>query len=72
MTPLAEQTAEADAAAKAAVADHPLVRALLEAFPGATIEAVRARQPVAAAEEGTESPEIENDTDSSDADDEEV
>ena len=38
---LAEQGNAADAARRAAAAVHPLVRAILEAFPGARIEAVR-------------------------------
>ncbi|MCC7273730.1 MAG: DNA polymerase III subunit gamma/tau [Alphaproteobacteria bacterium] len=38
---LREQQAEADAALRHALAQHPLVRAALDAFPGATIEAVR-------------------------------
>ncbi|HSU06068.1 MAG TPA: DNA polymerase III subunit gamma/tau [Acetobacteraceae bacterium] len=37
---LAEQGTAADATRRAAAADHPLVRAILEAFPGARIEAV--------------------------------
>jgi DNA polymerase III subunit gamma/tau len=37
---LAEQGAAADAARRASAADHPLVRAILEAFPGAQIDAV--------------------------------
>jgi len=37
---LAEQGAAADTARRAAAADHPLVRAILEQFPGARIEAV--------------------------------
>jgi DNA polymerase-3 subunit gamma/tau len=37
---LAEQGAAADAARRAAAAGHPLVRAILDAFPGARIEAV--------------------------------
>ena len=37
---LAEQGAAADAARRASAADHPLVRAILEAFPGARIDAV--------------------------------
>jgi DNA polymerase III subunit gamma/tau len=37
---LAEQGAQADAARRASAADHPLVRAILEAFPGARIDAV--------------------------------
>ena len=38
---LAEQGSEADRSRRAAAADHPLVQAILEAFPGARIEAVR-------------------------------
>jgi DNA polymerase-3 subunit gamma/tau len=37
---LAEQGAFADAARRVAAAEHPMVRAILEAFPGARIEAV--------------------------------
>jgi DNA polymerase-3 subunit gamma/tau len=38
---LAEQGSAADIARRASAAQHPLVRAILEAFPGARIEAVR-------------------------------
>jgi DNA polymerase-3 subunit gamma/tau len=38
---LAEQGDQADRGRRAAAADHPLVRAILENFPGARIEAVR-------------------------------
>jgi DNA polymerase-3 subunit gamma/tau len=38
---LAEQGSEADRGRRAAAAEHPLVRAILDAFPGARIEAVR-------------------------------
>jgi DNA polymerase-3 subunit gamma/tau len=37
---LAEQGSAADAARRSAAADHPLVRAILEAFPGARIDQV--------------------------------
>ncbi len=37
---LAEQGAAADAARRSAAAEHPLVRAILDAFPGARIETV--------------------------------
>ena len=37
---LAEQGNAADAKRRAAAADHPLVRAILDAFPGARIDAV--------------------------------
>jgi DNA polymerase III subunit gamma/tau len=37
---LADQGVAADAARRAAAADHPLVRAILDAFPGAHIDAV--------------------------------
>ncbi|MDE2582560.1 MAG: DNA polymerase III subunit gamma/tau, partial [Rhodospirillales bacterium] len=37
---LAEQGGAADAGRRAAAAEHPLVRAILEAFPGARIEGV--------------------------------
>jgi DNA polymerase-3 subunit gamma/tau len=37
---LAEQGAAADAARRASAADHPMVRAILEAFPGARIDSV--------------------------------
>jgi DNA polymerase-3 subunit gamma/tau len=39
---LAAQGGAAEATRRASAADHPLVRAILEAFPGARIEAVRA------------------------------
>ena len=38
---LAEQGSAADQVRRASAADHPLVRAILDAFPGARIEAVR-------------------------------
>jgi DNA polymerase-3 subunit gamma/tau len=38
---LAQQGSAADTARREVAADHPLVRAILEAFPGARIEAVR-------------------------------
>ncbi|MBV9248753.1 MAG: DNA polymerase III subunit gamma/tau, partial [Acetobacteraceae bacterium] len=38
---LAEQGTAADAARRASATDHPLVRAILEAFPGARIGSVR-------------------------------
>ncbi len=38
---LAEQGSAADQARHASAADHPLVRAIMDAFPGARIEAVR-------------------------------
>jgi DNA polymerase-3 subunit gamma/tau len=38
---LAEQGNAADSARRQAAADHPLVRAIMQAFPGARIEAVR-------------------------------
>jgi DNA polymerase-3 subunit gamma/tau len=38
---LAEQGEAADAARRSAAAEHPLVRAILAAFPGARLEAVR-------------------------------
>jgi DNA polymerase-3 subunit gamma/tau len=37
---LAEQGSAADAARRATAADHPLVRAILDAFPGARIDSV--------------------------------
>jgi DNA polymerase-3 subunit gamma/tau len=37
---LAEQGTAADAARRSAAADHPLVRAILDAFPGARIDTV--------------------------------
>jgi DNA polymerase-3 subunit gamma/tau len=40
---LAEQEAQRDSALRSEVAAHPLVRAVLDAFPGATIAAVRER-----------------------------
>ena len=41
---LAEQGRIQDAAARAQIARHPLVRAVLDVFPGATIEAVRRKE----------------------------
>jgi DNA polymerase-3 subunit gamma/tau len=38
---LAEQGRTADAARRAVAADHPMVRAILDAFPGARIDMVR-------------------------------
>ena len=38
---LAAQAATADAARRAAATDHPLVRAILDAFPGARIDSLR-------------------------------
>ncbi|MBL8805544.1 MAG: DNA polymerase III subunit gamma/tau [Rhodospirillales bacterium] len=46
---LAEQATNAREAKKRAAAEHPLVAAVLEAFPGATIEAVRGAENAAAA-----------------------
>jgi DNA polymerase-3 subunit gamma/tau len=44
--PTVQQQAAADAeAAKAKAADHPLVRSVMEAFPGASIAAVRSLAP---------------------------
>jgi DNA polymerase-3 subunit gamma/tau len=40
---LAEQGAAADTARRSAAADHPMVRAILDAFPGARIETVHDR-----------------------------
>jgi DNA polymerase-3 subunit gamma/tau len=53
---LAEQEAAALAARKAEAGTHPLVRAVLEAFPGATIEAVRGGAAEAAPEAEPEAP----------------
>jgi DNA polymerase-3 subunit gamma/tau len=44
---LAEQAAAIERAEKEAAAADPLVRAVLDTFPGATIEAVRPRPPAA-------------------------
>ena len=44
-TTLAEQDQEAEAATYREAAEHPVVRAALEAFPGASIEKVEARDP---------------------------
>ena len=38
---LSQQGAAADAARRGAAAEHPLVRAILDAFPGATLGTVR-------------------------------
>ena len=51
---LAEQEARRASALRNEVAAHPLVRAVLDTFPGATIAAVRER--VAAAEAGSDAP----------------
>ena len=40
---LGQRAADAEASRKAAVEQHPLVRAVLEAFPGASIQAVRSQ-----------------------------
>jgi DNA polymerase-3 subunit gamma/tau len=44
---LGQVAAEAEASRKAAIEQHPLVRAVLEAFPGAAIQAVRSQAPPA-------------------------
>jgi DNA polymerase-3 subunit gamma/tau len=54
---LATQQAERDSLLRNEVVAHPLVRAVLEAFPGATIASVRDR--VAAADPGADMPEAE-------------
>ena len=54
---LAEAKAQRDSAVRNEVAAHPLVRAVLETFPGATIAAVRER--FVTADAGTEAPEGE-------------
>jgi DNA polymerase-3 subunit gamma/tau len=46
---LAEQAAQRDGELRSEVAVHPLVRAVLDMFPGATIAAVRERQPTSEA-----------------------
>jgi DNA polymerase-3 subunit gamma/tau len=51
--PLAAQEAAAAAARKARAADHPLVRAALELFPGATLEIVRGASVASALAEAT-------------------
>jgi len=51
---LREQEEQRDRALRSEVGAHPLVRAVLETFPGATIAAVRER--FAAVESGTEEP----------------
>ncbi len=48
---LHQQHEASQAQAKARAADHPLVQAVMETFPGATIEAVRETAPVMAADE---------------------
>jgi DNA polymerase-3 subunit gamma/tau len=51
---LREQADERARTLRAELARHPLVRAVLDAFPGAEIEAVRSAQPEAAAAPGAE------------------
>jgi DNA polymerase III subunit gamma/tau len=58
---LAQQQAQRDSLLRNEVAAHPLVRAVLEAFPGATIASVRDR--VAAADPGAEAAETNTETD---------
>jgi len=53
---LAEQEAAADAARRDKAAGHPLVKAALEAFPGAAIEAVRALAEATAPAEASAAP----------------
>jgi len=61
---LAEQGGAADAARRTAAADHPLVRAIMEAFPGARIDTVHDANadayglPVAPAADDTDMPEF--------------
>lgn len=66
---LRQQREQREAALRSGVATHPLVRAVLETFPGATIAAVRER--IAAAEpeaaDGGESDANEADPDGADA-----
>ena len=57
---LATQEAERDSLLRNEVAAHPLVRAVLEAFPGATIASVRDR--IAAADPGADAAEDEIET----------
>jgi DNA polymerase III subunit gamma/tau len=64
---LAEEEARRESVLRNEVAANPLVRAVLETFPGATIAAVRER--FVAAEAGTEAPDGEPADDVGDADD---
>ena len=57
---LATQQAERDSLLRNEVAAHPLVRAVLEAFPGATIASVRDR--IAVADPGIDAAEDEIET----------
>jgi DNA polymerase-3 subunit gamma/tau len=56
---LAQQEAERESLLRNEVVAHPLVRAVLEAFPGATIASVRDR--IAAADPGADAAETEGD-----------
>ncbi len=66
---LEQQDAARDSERRSAVADHPLVRAVLDAFPGATIAAVRDR--FAAAEPAGEEEAATSDDPAADEEDEE-
>jgi DNA polymerase-3 subunit gamma/tau len=58
---LAEQDEAADAARREKAASHPLVRAALDAFPGAAIASVRALPDAAPLEDETTDPINEDD-----------
>jgi DNA polymerase-3 subunit gamma/tau len=58
------QEAERDSELRNEVAAHPLVRAVLEAFPGATVASVRDR--IAAADPGVDAAEDETETEEDD------
>jgi DNA polymerase-3 subunit gamma/tau len=57
---LAEQTRAADAMRRSLAASHPLVQAIVAAFPGATIEAVRDVAPAEAGAPAGAAPEAED------------
>ncbi|MCK0149643.1 DNA polymerase III subunit gamma/tau [Marivita sp. S6314] len=58
-----ERKDAADLEIKAKAAEHPLVQAVLEAFPGATIEEVRTPDQIAAEAEADALPEVEDEWD---------
>jgi DNA polymerase-3 subunit gamma/tau len=60
---IAETRDAAELAIKAEAAEHPLVKAVLDAFPGATIEEVRTPDQLAAEAEAEALPEVEDEWD---------
>ncbi|MFP7672593.1 DNA polymerase III subunit gamma/tau [Marivita sp. S0852] len=60
---IAERKDAALVAIKAEAAEHPLVKAVLDAFPGATIEEVRTQDQIAAEAEADALPEVEDEWD---------